>query len=175
MASAARAEDSSSASVSGVSSGATDVAIDDALLQAKNAALRLVSRAEQCTFLLTQKLLKKGFDTETVKSVILELTEANIVNDSRFSQMWLRSRIISRADTPRHILAVLCAKGIDRNTAAEAVKTCLDHETELALLARFVKKRRGVLPSESDSCQAVLRYEGFSQEAVRDFGESDLD
>jgi regulatory protein len=171
MASAARAEDSSSASVSSVSSGATDVTID-ALLQARNAALRLVSRAEQCTSLLTQKLLKKGFDAEMVKAVVLDLTEANIVNNGRFSQMWLRSRIVSRADTPRHILAMLCAKGIDRRTVAEAVKACLDYEAELALLARFVKKRRGVLPSERDNCQAVLRYEGFSQEVVRDFWES---
>jgi regulatory protein len=165
MASAARAEDSSSASVSGVLADTTV----DVLVSARNAALRLVSRAEQCTFLLTQKLLKKGFDTETVKTVVLELTEANIVNDGRFSQMWFRSRIVSRADTPRRIMGALCAKGIDRNTAAEAVKTCLDRETEAALLGRFVKKYRGDLPVENDSCQMVLRYEGFSQDAVRDF------
>jgi regulatory protein len=165
MASAVRAEDSSSASVSG---GSSDAAVD-ALVSARNAALRLVSRAEQCTFLLTRKLLKKGFDAETVKTVVFELTEANIVNDDRFSQMWLRSRIISRVDTPRRIMGALCAKGIDRNTAAEAVKMCLDRETELALLGRFVKKHRGDLPVEIDGCKMTLRYEGFSQDAVWDF------
>ncbi|MDR1230026.1 MAG: recombination regulator RecX [Spirochaetaceae bacterium] len=164
MASAVLAEDSSSASVSGTA--------NDTLSQARNAALRLVSRAEQCTFLLTQKLLKKGFAPETVKTVVFELTEANIVNDGRFSQMWLRSRIISRADTPYRIIAALRAKGIDRNTAVAAVKSCLDHETESALLARFIKKRSDYLPTEAADCQATLRGEGFSQEAVYDYFES---
>jgi SOS response regulatory protein OraA/RecX len=162
-----RAEDSSSASVSGSSDAAADV-----LLSARNAALRLVSRAEQCTFLLTQKLLKKGFEVGTVKAVVLELTDANIVNDERFSHMWLRSRIAMRADTPRRITAALRAKGIDRVTAVQAVKFCLDRETESALLARFVKKRVRDLPVDIDSCQAVLRGEGFSQDVVRGFWES---
>jgi SOS response regulatory protein OraA/RecX len=163
MVSAVRAEDSSSASVSGSS---------DALLSARNAALRLVSRAEQCTFLLTQKLLKKGFAVGAAKAVVLELTEADIVNDARFSHMWLRSRIATRVDTPRRITAALRAKGIDRETAVQAVKFCLDRETESALLARFVKKRVRDLSVDIDSCQAVLRSEGFSQDVVRDFWES---
>jgi regulatory protein len=165
MASAALEEDSSLASVNGTS--------DDTLSLARNAALRLVSRAEQCTFLLTQKLLKKGFAPVTVKTVVLELTEANIVNDGRFSQMWLRSRIVSRADTPHRITAALRAKGIARNVATTAVKVCLDRETESALLARFVKKRREYLPTEVSDCQAVLRGEGFSQEAVNGYFESE--
>jgi regulatory protein len=164
MASAVLAEDSSSASVKGTT--------DDTLSQARNAALRLVSRAEQCTFLLTQKLLKKGFAPETVKTVMFELAEANIVNDSRFSQMWLRSRIASRVDTPYRIIAALRAKGIARNTAVAAVKSCLDRETELALLARFMKKRVEYLPTEATDCQAILRGEGFSQEAVYGYFES---
>jgi regulatory protein len=164
MDSAALAEDSSSASVNGTA--------DDTLSQVRNAALRLVSRAEQCTFLLTQKLLKKGFATETVKTVVFELSEANIVNDGRFSQMWLRSRIVSRVDTPHRITAALRAKGIARNTAAEAVQSCLDRETESALLVRFVKKRREYLPTEAADCRAALRGEGFSQEAVNGYFES---
>jgi regulatory protein len=164
MASAVLEEDSSLANVNGTS--------DDMLSQVRNAALRLVSRAEQCTFLLTQKLLKKGFAPETVKTVVLELTEANIVNDGRFSQMWLRSRIASRVDTPRRITAALRVKGIARNTAAMAVKSCFDRETESALLARFVKKRLKCLPTEAGECQAVLRCEGFSQEVVSDYFES---
>jgi regulatory protein len=169
MASAVRAEDSSSASVNpSTPSGITE----EALSPARNAALRLVSRAEQCTFLLTQKLLKKGFDIGTVKAVVLELVETNIVNDDRFSQMWVRSRIASKPDTPRRITAALCAKGIDRGTAARALEECLDPETEEALLRRFVQKRLKNLPLETGAYHAELRGEGFSQDAVRGFLES---
>ncbi|MDR0639212.1 MAG: recombination regulator RecX [Spirochaetaceae bacterium] len=139
---------------------------------ARNAALRLVSRAEQCTFLLSQKLLKRGFDAGVVKTVMRELTAANIVNDGRFSRMWLRSRIVSKADTPRRIVAALRAKGIDRGTASEALQECLDSETERALLGRFIKKRFGDMPFDLNGCRAELRGEGFSQGAIRDFGEA---
>jgi regulatory protein len=117
-------------------------------------------------------LLKKGFDSGTVKAVVLELVETNIVNDIRFSQMWIRSRIASKPDTPRRIIAALCAKGIDRGTAARAVEECLDSETEEALLRRFVQKRLGKLPLEIGDYPAELRGEGFSRDAVRGFLES---
>jgi regulatory protein len=139
---------------------------------ARNAALRLVSRAEQCTFLLSQKLLKRGFDAGVVKAVVRELAAANIVDDRRFSRMWLRSRIASRADTPRRIVAALYAKGIERETVSEAVQECLDVETEQMLLGRFVKKRFGSLPVALSDYRAELRGEGFSQDAIRGFGEA---
>jgi SOS response regulatory protein OraA/RecX len=178
MAGAARAEDSSSASVSGDLPFGLSGDLsgkrggDEALCLARNAALRLVSRAEQCTFLLSQKLLKRGFDAGVVKTVMRELTAANIVNDGRFSRMWLRSRIVSKADTPRRIVAALRAKGIDRGTASEALQECLDSETERALLGRFIKKRFGDMPFDLNGCRAELRGEGFSQGAIRDFGEA---
>jgi regulatory protein len=138
---------------------------------AQNAALKLVSRAEQCAFLLSQKLLKRGFDAGVVKAVVRDLAAANIVNDGRFSRMWIRSRIASKADTPRHIVAALRAKGIDRKTASEAAQDCLDIETERALLGRFVKKRFGGLPLTAGDYRAELRGEGFSEDAIRDFEE----
>jgi SOS response regulatory protein OraA/RecX len=176
MVSAARAEDSSSASVREIvpsgESGSFDQS-DEAKVfcLARNAALRLVSRAEQCTFLLSQKLLKRGFDAGVVKTVVRELVAANIVNDGRFSRMWLRSRIASKADTPRRIVAALCAKGIERGTASEAVRECLDLETEQALLGRFVKKRFGDRLFAVNDYWAELRGEGFSQDAIRGFRE----
>jgi regulatory protein len=171
MASAVRAENSSSASVSPVAlSSVADKAV---LSPARDAAFRLVARAEQCTFLLSQKLLKKGFDAEAVKAVIGELVAADIVNDGRFAQMWLRSRIASKADTPRRIRAALRTKGIDRSTAVDAVRDCLDIETEMALLGRFARKRFKKTPLEIGNYQAELRVEGFSQDAIRGFLEPD--
>jgi regulatory protein len=121
---------------------------------------------------LSQKLLKKGFDPGTVKTVVLELVEANVVSDDRFSQMWVRSRIASKADTPRRITAALYAKRIDRGTAVRAVEECLDSETEEALLRRFVQKRLKGLMLETDGYKAVLRGQGFSEDAVQGFLES---
>jgi SOS response regulatory protein OraA/RecX len=122
-------------------------------------------------FLLSQKLLKRGFDAGVVRAVARELTAANIVNDGRFSRMWLRSRIASKADTPRRIVAALCAKGIERGTASEAARECLDIETEQALLCRFVKKRFGSLPLAASNYRAELRGEGFSEDAIQGFEE----
>jgi regulatory protein len=167
MGSAGRVEDSSSANADFTLAPGGENA---ALLPVRNAALRLVSRAEQCAFLLSRKLLKKGFDAEAVKAVVLELTEAGMVNDSRFARMWLRSRLVVRADSPRRISAALRTKGVDKNTVEEAVRDCLNSETEQALLERFIKKRFRDR-AEAAVYKTELRAEGFSRNAIDVFFE----
>lgn len=144
---------------------------------AKEAALRLVARAEQCSPLLTQKLLKKGFERRAVRAVVDELTDADMVNDGRFARLWLRSRLRSRSrpDTPLRLRIALCSKGIGRATVAAALRDCLDTETETALLLRYLRQhgpvprsgdRSGLRSGDRTGLRSNLRREGFSEEAL---------
>jgi regulatory protein len=142
-------------------------------LQAKNTALRLIARAEQCTHGLALKLEKRGYDRSCVNRVISELSDQNLLNDRRFAQLWLESRMrLTRS--PQRLLASLCGRGVDRKDAEAAFRTVFDEETELSLLKRFVKKNalkagRGKGADTARSLKYLLNNEGFSPQAIRLF------
>jgi regulatory protein len=144
-------------------------------LQAKNTALRLIARAEQCTRGLALKLERRGFDAQCVNTVISELCEQNLLNDKRFAQLWLESRMrLTRS--PRRLLASLCGRGIDSKDAGAAFRTVFDEEAELAFLKRFVrktrqKKRKGKRDDSDRSLKFLLNSEGFSPQAIRRYFE----
>jgi len=142
-------------------------------LQAKSTALRLIARAEQSAHGLAFKLEKRGYAAHCVNAVISELSEQNLLNDMRFAQLWLESRMrLTR--TPQRLLASLCGRGIDRKDAEAAFRTVFDEETELSLLKRFVKKnrqkaRRGKKEETARSLKYLLNSEGFSPQVIRQF------
>jgi len=62
-----------------------------AFVRAEKTALRLIARAEQCTKGLTRKLTKRGFDANSINEVISNLTEKNLLNDSRYARYWIQA------------------------------------------------------------------------------------
>jgi regulatory protein len=132
----------------------------------------LIARAEQCSFGLTRKLEKRGFDSACVSAVITRLLELKLVDDRRFAQLWLASRL-RPARSPRRLLSSLQSRGIDRDDAESALKTALDEETEFALLERFAKRlskkaeRKG--KEGINSIKFMLRNEGFSMQAIKQY------
>jgi regulatory protein len=143
-----------------------------ACLRAEKAALRLIARAEQCTAGLSRKLEKRGHERTCVNAVISRLSSLRLIDDRRYAELWLESRL-RLARSPRRLLISLCARGIDRDDAEAALKKVLDEEAEFALLARFVKKHErkagGRREDVSNSLKHLLKSEGFSQAAIQRF------
>ena len=146
-----------------------------ACLRAEKIALRLIARAEQCIFGLTRKLEKRGHEAACVNAVISRLSELKLIDDRRFAQLWLESRL-RLARSPRRLLSSLCGRGIDREDAEAALKAALDEDAEFALLTRFVKRhsRKSGGDGEGDyrSLKYLLKSEGFSQAAIQRFFDS---
>jgi len=139
--------------------------------RAEKTALRLIARAEQCSGSLARKLEKRGHSASCAGAVISRLCETKLLDDSRFAQLWLESRMrLTR--TPRRLLSSLCARGIDRDDAEAAIKFVFDDDAEYTLLERFVikhsKKKRGKKKGEEDSrsLKYLLRNEGFSSKSI---------
>ena len=133
-------------------------------------ALRLIARAEQCTNGLSLKLEKRKCDPACIKEVISRLCDLNLINDRRFAQLWLESRLrLTRS--PRRLLVALCNRGIEKDEAETVMKTVFDEETELAMLTRFVKKysRKAGQSEDSRSLKFMLRNEGFSPQIIQRF------
>jgi regulatory protein len=153
-----------------------------ACLRAEKAALRLVARAEQTVFGLSRKLEKAGHQTASIRAVAAQLADLGILDDRRFAGYWLRSRLATRVDTPRRLLAGLCGRGIDRDDAEQALRETLNLETEAALLKRYVEKHRLFSIGDEERVDAhqlaslrfLLKREGFSYEAIKYFQEDSL-
>ena len=96
------------------------------------------------------------------------LCELNLLNDSRFSRLWLESRL-RLPRSPLRLLAGLCSRGIDRDDAEAAIKEVLDEDTEYALLLRFVKKKQR--KTEKQNLKYLLKSEGFSSVAIKRYFE----
>ena len=141
--------------------------------KAEKTALRLLARAEQCIAGLSRKLEKRGFDEASINAVISKLAEINLLNDSRFARIWLRSRL-RFTRSPRQLLSSLCARGIGHDDAQDAIKEVLDMDTELVLLARFAEKcKKKKKPVETKSLKYLFKNEGFSLQAIQFFLETD--
>ena len=137
-------------------------------LSAEKAALRLIARAEQYGAGLARKLEQRGHDPIAVHAVLVRLLELGLVNDRRYAELWLKSRVGRGKRGPRTLETALRAKGIDRETAGSALRTVLAGGAEAGLLERCVKKaaeRR--TPEEFDSeIRFFLKSEGFSSAAI---------
>ncbi|MHB9292383.1 putative Regulatory protein RecX [Hollandina sp. SP2] len=135
-------------------------------VRAEGQALRLVARAEQSSRGLFHKLKQRGHTAPCVQRVVSRLIEQAIVSDYRYAQMWLRARLARRLESPRYLLAALCSRGIDRDTAQEALAEILDFDTELAMLNQYLEKKYPIRNGSITILREKLKYEGFSSPVI---------
>ena len=133
----------------------------------EKAALRLIARAEQNSNGLRLKLESRGYKKECINTVIEKLTGLNLINDSRYANLWLQSRLhLTRS--PRRLLAGLCGRGISRREAETALKNVLNDETEFSLLVRFADKYKRKIKDKKE-LKYFLKSESFSAQAIEEF------
>jgi len=133
----------------------------------EKAALRLIARAEQNSQGLTAKLLRRSFDADVVKDVVSSLLERHLVDDTRYAELWIRSRLSNhKAQSPLGLLAALEKRGINRDSSRKILNKVLDHETEYALLSTYMNNKRFPENKKPISLRAHLKYEGFSIETL---------
>jgi regulatory protein len=129
--------------------------------EAEKVALRLIARAEQNSFGLSAKLECRGFNARAVKTVISALLDRDLLDNGRFAERWVRSRVKSgKAVSPRWLLASLGKKGVDRKSSAGALERALDSETEYALLLKYLDKTG--LNKNAGELRPRLKFDGFS-------------
>jgi regulatory protein len=141
-----------------------------ACYRAERAGMRLVGRAEQTSTGLARKLERRGYDSDCVSAVIARFLDLDLVNNGRYAERWLRSRLArkgGKVPSPRRLSADLANRGIERDTAASSLKETLDIETEWTLLQRFIAQNFPDGNSEGFSLRGRLRFEGFSSSVLQ--------
>ena len=139
-------------------------------IQAEKTALRLIARAEQCTNGLKRKLEKRRYEAECINEVISRLLDLNLIDDRRFTRLWLESRL-RLVRSPKNLLISLCRRGIEQNEAEAAIKEVFNEEVEAKMLCRFVKKyaKKVNRCEDTRTLKYFLKSEGFSSQAIQEF------
>ncbi|MDQ1201485.1 regulatory protein RecX [Rhodococcus sp. SORGH_AS_0303] len=106
---------------SGRRSGETPPPGGGTAVQAKDAALRLLTDRARSRVELEQRLAAKGFTDEIITSVLDRLTEIKLVDDRDFAHQWVRSRHTYSGRGKQALRRELRTKGIDPVLATEAL------------------------------------------------------
>ena len=136
--------------------------------KAEQTALRLIARAEQCSRVLVYKLEKKKFNPHIIKDLIGHLEELDLVNDLRYAQLWLKTRIRNGNKAPRMLNMLLLNKGLDRETVKTALDSAFTPEAETALLRRCIAKfdHDKNKNNTKTALRSFLKMQGFSADAI---------
>ncbi|MEO9276104.1 regulatory protein RecX [Marinomonas sp. 5E14-1] len=131
-------------------------------------ALSLLSHREHGTKELVNKLKLKGHTGKDITSAIEQLQNINYLNDERFAEIFVRSRI-SKPLGANRILQELIQKGINSTLAKEAINNA---EVDWFELAKTLKARKFGEEVTTDFKEKgrqsrYLQYRGFSFDEIK--------
>jgi len=134
---------------------------------AGNAAVVLLSRRDFCSRELAEKLNAQGYEPQTVRAVIEELSGRGYVNDERYVQQYVALHA-ERGHGPRRIERDLSQLGLESGL----IEAALSGGEDWAQRARELRIRRFGLQVPADwqskAKQArFLQYRGFSNDHIR--------
>jgi regulatory protein len=118
-------------------------------------AVRLLGLRSHSAVELGRKLGRRGFDEETIASVVARLTERRYLDDSEFARQVVTHR--SRGRGGAAIAAELASNGVSRSVAQAAVAD-LDPEVEIEAAVAFA--RRWLPRAEPGSLRSLLQIAG---------------
>ena len=139
---------------------------DDAFKVVYNKALDIISRREHSQKELTGKLLNKFSEEEIVNSVINNLVQKNLLNDTRYSEAYVVSRK-RKGFGPKKIMYELISRGVIENIAYKAIEN--EGGWKDAALKAFNKKfKKGKATDfkELNKQKTFLQNRGFSFEEI---------
>lgn len=97
-------------------------------------SIRLRSEKE-----LKNRLFEKKFDPDTIKSIIEELKNRNLIDDLKFARLWIQSRMDSNPKGNMLLKKELCGKGISSTIIEKALSE--REETEIGVANTIAEKK----------------------------------
>ena len=142
----------------------------DVLETAYRRALHLLSFRARSAQELERFLQDKGYEPDQISQVNARLQAEGYLNDQRFAEDWISNRVAFRPRSGKQIRFELLRKGIDRETADEALVNAKLDEDVLALEAgRKLAGRYARLDKKEFMLKlgAALARRGFNFEAAK--------
>jgi regulatory protein len=127
---------------------------------ARQKALALLSRAAHTRKGLELKLKKRGFGARAVALAVRRMTELGYLDDRRFAESWVRSRMDSRREGWKALFKGLLQRGVARSIASETVSEICTDEVELR---KALSLAEGLHPRKA---AAKLAARGFRSRTI---------
>lgn len=133
---------------------------------AEKKAQYYLNRAEHSTYQLNLKLQKKGFSPGEVQPALAYLTEAGLLDDSRFAAAWLHTRGITKQEGYQRLFAELLKRGISAEIARIALNDLFAETDEECVCRNAAGKliRRGYAGAQ---LVRALQRKGFSFSMIK--------
>lgn len=128
--------------------------------KARGILLRQLTTSDKTAKQLKDKLLEKECPEEIADEVIERYAEINLVDDERFAKTWVAARARSRGLARGAIKRELRTKGVDDETAAEALEQ-IDDEAEEQRARELVRAKLRPESMGVDRDRALRRLVGM--------------
>lgn len=113
----------------------------------KNKIEHYCAYQERCVFEVKKKLMQLGADAKTSNELIFWLTNENYINEQRFTEAYMRSKINQKSWGKNKILMALKSFGIDETLITEAFSK-LDIQFYQNQLLQLLDKKNKTLKDE---------------------------
>ncbi|MBR2743438.1 MAG: RecX family transcriptional regulator [Clostridia bacterium] len=119
------------------------------LRAAKRKALSLLDYADKSKQAMTERLMHAGFDEETARAAVGELSEEGVISDEAYAEKYAYYLYTKKLCGRRRVVMELIKKGVDRDTAQAAADRAAP-EDMAALALALSKKKLKTVRSEKD-------------------------
>jgi regulatory protein len=126
---------------------AGEISRDDAVEKAREVVLRILTAAQRSRRELEQSLARKGYPEDVVVQVLDRFDEVGLVDDATYAETIVRTRHAERGLARRGIAAELRRRGINEDTATEALDQLDPDDERVAgakLAAKLITRTRGL-------------------------------
>jgi len=136
------------------------------LRHARESALRLLGYRGRSRKEIQQRLHQQGYDPDLVEETLELLSRSGLINDSEFSQSWVRARTGGRPMGRTRIAAELRQKGVEKEVIQTALQP-IDPDVELDLALKVGRQKVEQLRGEDvrtarRKLSAALMRRGFA-------------
>ena len=141
---------------------------DPALAKVRQVALGLLARREHSILELHHKLSRRGFTPAQVESVLERLVEQNLLNETRYAEVYAQGRV-DKGYGPLRIRRELRERGVP-DAIVSAVLAELDEDWMPKLTQLHRKRFDAVRPramAEEARQMRFLRQRGFTLEQIQ--------
>jgi len=137
----------------------------------RTAALRLLRYRDRSIAEMRQRLRRKGFDPEVIADEIEQLIRERLLDDERFTGVWIRHKLNISHKGKRLVRAELAAKGIGAELFARVWEEHAEQERRSAeTWAKAKAEDYNLLDSfeRRGRIRQGLYRRGYSQEAIEE-------
>lgn len=126
-------------------------------------ALDLLARRDHSRVELRKKLALRGYGEKVLEEVLERLSSQGLINDAKFAACWVQSALLSGRGFGAKLLADLQQKGVQRETAQEAVAAAAAENPAEQVLAAIVQRRFTAFDNETATHKERQRVYGYLQ------------